>query len=84
MAPAADFPAADEADAALRTVEPGRVAWRISALALLAATLLLAFGVPRIVGWATEVERLRVTTASTDALLGPRCSMPRPASVATC
>lgn len=69
MAPAADFPAAEEAEAAPRTVEPGRVAWRISAMALLAATLLLTFGVPRIVGWATEVERLRTTTMRTDALL---------------
>jgi PAS domain S-box-containing protein len=69
MAPAADFPAAEEADAAARTVEPGRVAWRVSALALLFATLLLALGVPRIIAWATEAERLRAATVRTDALL---------------
>jgi len=69
MAPAADFPAAEEAQAALRTAEPGRRAWRLSALALLAATLLVVFGVPRIVAWATEAERLRAATATADALL---------------
>ncbi|CAH0222710.1 CHASE3 domain-containing protein [Roseomonas sp. CECT 9278] len=69
MAPAADFPAAEDTEAALRTVDPGRRAWRLSALALLAATLLIGFGVPRIITWATEAEQLRSATATADALL---------------
>lgn len=69
MAPAADFPAAEDAEAMPRTAEPGRRAWRLSALALLAATLLIGFGVPRIIAWATDAEQLRGATATADALL---------------
>lgn len=53
----------------LRTTEPGRLAWRASALALVLATVLVGFGVPKVIGAATEAERLRAAAANADKLL---------------